>query len=849
MTGSDASPDAGRPAPPALPLQFLPVNQPGSPPELKRQRAYQSCEPCRRRKSRCVPDEAGSRQPCRRCIADGHPEACEFSETRYTRRRLSRAAGASSPGTGRVDDAGPRIASCSPVSTSPPVEQPAWTCASNGQPAGHGSSSWFSTIHRDADEPARASMPSISLPIGPPNADASPDDASSAMGQTPPTARSRIISAQLHNTADALDLLTFTAAGEQQRNPGISGPSSASNNPTPSEVATGDALLGLREHPETDWDNFILIRRGVLTKSEAAEYLDFYFDVIWSLRPVVHPFYRDKRRYGLLLAEEPLLSMTLLTLASRYHMLSGSHGEIRTERIHWQAWKFLRRYLHSALWGSPYTRSPGAIAAMLLLIEWHSKAINNPAAFSEEEDGDMFTNFPRPRPASFGSRPGQSTSLTSQERYGMATLLESLNIVAPAYRSNKMSWMLLSTAIALAHEGCCFDYLDAQAAIGPPASEHEACKQQWNQLICVFLYLADENLAMRLGLSPLLPERSSEVVRNRYSTTFAGILPDTAIWESYYDLAAETRKATLLLESLKKGGLTLANPDILPELQHIERSFARWKRQHAACLNSSHSPLLSACVDLEFHYSVMYSFAPAYSALQHYNTNQSELEKTPSDSYQPKVAALSRLADQATHASHKILSIVVNVLAPTNLGRYLPVRLWGLIVAANLHLLKSTLASSPDPSDSHPNIQLLRASIAAIRNTSPDDTHVANRYARFLEILLDASLRSSYSSQAQSPGRDGTATEQRRVSTVPGVHQPAGGGAGGPGRTVPGGDGMGSEDPDWWARYSVMASAAGLDTMATLNLSLPSGLAPQIGRDPFSWWDGAFGITGAVGFQ
>ncbi|KAL2129400.1 hypothetical protein VTI74DRAFT_7844 [Chaetomium olivicolor] len=530
-------------------------------------------------------------------------------------------------------------------------------------------------------------------------------------------------------------------------------------------------------------------------------------------------------------------------------MLSGSYGEIRSERIHWQAWKFLRRYLHSALWGSPYTRSPGAIAAMLLMIEWHSKAINNPAAFSEEEDGDMFSNSPGSRRASFGSRPGKITSLTSQERYGMATLLESLNIVAPAYRSNKMSWMLLSTAIALAHEGCCFDYFDAQATTGPPASEHEACKQQWNQLICVFVYLADENLAMRLGLSPLLPERSSEVVRNRYSTTFAGILPDTALWESYYDLAAETRKATLLLESLKKGGMTLANPNILPELQHIERSLARWKRQHAACLNSKHAPLLSACLDLEYHYSVMYSFAPAYSALQHYNANQSEPDRTPSDSYEPKVAALSRLADQATHASHQILSIVVNVLAPSNLGRYLPVRCWVFIVAANLHLLKSTLTSSSDPSDSHPNIQLLRASIAAIRDASPDDTHMANRYARFLEILLDASLRSSSSSRAQSPVGDGTATEQRWDSTVSGVYQLGRGGAGVPGGTAPGGDGMGAEDPDWWTRYSVMASAAGLDTIATLNLSLPSGLAPQIGRDPFSWWDGAFGMTGAVGFQ
>ncbi|KAG7291236.1 hypothetical protein NEMBOFW57_001248 [Staphylotrichum longicolle] len=570
-----------------------------------------------------------------------------------------------------------------------------------------------------------------------------------------PTARSRIISAQLHNTADALDLLTFTAAGEQGRSPRAPDAANTSNHATPSVVAAGDALLGLRDPIESEyaWERFVLVRKGVLTRAEVVEYLDFYFNVMWSLRPVVHPFYRDRSRYALLAADEPLLSISLVTLSSRYYSLSGSHGEIRSERIHWQAWKFLRKYLQSALWGSPYTRSPGAIAAMLLMIEWHSKAINNPSSFSEDEDGDMFSSAQGPRPGAFSSR-GQITSLTSQQRYGMATLLENLNIVAPAYRSNKMSWMLLSTAIALAHEGCCFEYIDAQGVDGPSDSPQTGpCKQQWNQLICVFLYLADENLAMRLGLNPLLSEQSSEVVRSRYSTTFANILPDTALWEAYYDLSAETRKASLLLHSLKQGGLTLANPNLLPELEHLERALGRWKRQHAACFNSaSESQLLRACLELEYHYSLMYSFAPASYALQHYN-NATPTPSEPArrdETNSAKVAALTRLSDQASGASYQMLSIIVN-LGPTNLLRYLPVRCWVFIVAAYLHLLKSTLTTNSDATDADPNIHLLRASITAIRCASPDDTHMAVRYARFLEILLNAAMRSSSSSGSDSP--------------------------------------------------------------------------------------------------
>lgn len=139
--------------------------------------------------------------------------------------------------------------------------------------------------------------------------------------------------------------------------------------------------------------------------------------------------------------------------------------------------------------------------------------------------------------------------------------------------------MLLSNAIALAQEGCCFDW--DPASFPSSASGHEAFKQQWNQLICVFLYLADESLATRLGLDTLLPDKASNVVRSRFSVTFASLIPDGALWESYYDLSTEIRKARELLLSMKKGGSALSNAKLLPELQHIDRALSRWRRQHA----------------------------------------------------------------------------------------------------------------------------------------------------------------------------------------------------------------------------------------------------------------------------
>ncbi|KAK3897543.1 hypothetical protein C8A05DRAFT_47887 [Staphylotrichum tortipilum] len=836
MTGNGGTAAAGH----HPPLHFLPVNRTGSP----RQRAYHSCEPCRKRKSRCLPDADDNKKPCRRCLADGQPERCEFSDTRNSRRRLSHASPAALSGT---------TTTATTTATPTPIATP--TAGASASPtrtedvgAGSPSLPVYSPSSATSPPVANDRLVSLNTPSTTTSSVAYGGTASWFATVSQPTARSRILSAQLHNPADALDLLTFTATDEQEqgRSPGEGHSPNVSKNATPSVAA--DALLELRHpvDPEGPWDKFVLIRKGVLTKSEVIEYLDFYFNAMWALRPVVHSFYRDRSRYGLLAAEEPLLSVSLVTLASRYHVLSGSHGEIRSERIHWQAWKFLRKYLQSALWGSPYTRSPGAIAGMVLMIEWHSKAINNPVSFSEEEDGDMFSGSYGPRRGSFSSR-SQVTSLTNQQRYGMSTLLESLNIVAPAYRSNKMSWMLLSTAIALAHEGGCFEYLDAQSGSGGPSgSPQEGWKQQWNQVICVFLHLADENLAMRLGLNPLLSKQSSEVIRSRYSTTFASILPDAEVWESYYDLSIETREASILLQSLKQSGLTLDNVNLLPELEHIERALVRWKRQHAACFDSSEPELLRACLDIEYHYCLMYSFAPASHALQHHHTTAPSHPYRSDYSLAVKLAALTRLADQATRASHHMLTIMVNLGAHSSVLRYFPVRCWVLIVSANLHLLKSTLTANPEVTDADPNIQLIRASIAAIRVASPDDIHMAVRYARFLEILLNASLRSSTSTTSTA---EATTPHPGNIvaRTGPGAEQnplPTGGGVAAH---------LAAEDVEWWSRYSMMASVEGFDAAAALNLNLslnlPGGLGPQIGRDPFQWWDGAFGMAGPGGFS
>ncbi len=160
---------------------------------------------------------------------------------------------------------------------------------------------------------------------------------------------------------------------------------------------------------------------------------------------------------------------------------------------------------------------------------------------------------------------------------------------------------------------------------------------------------------------------------------------------------------------------------------------------------------------------------------------------------------------------------------------------------------QNTLTTNPDVTDADPNIQLIRASITAIRLAAPDDIHMAVRYARFLEILLNASLRTTTPDSTTTTPHPANAALAR---TGPGTEQSlgVGGGNGNPGVAQLAGD-----DVEWWSRYSMMASVEGFDPATALNLNLslnvPGGLGPQIGRDPFQWWDGAFGMAGVGGFQ
>jgi hypothetical protein len=135
------------------------------------------------------------------------------------------------------------------------------------------------------------------------------------------------------------------------------------------------------------------------------------------------------------------------------------------------------------------------------------------------------------------------------------------------------------------------------------------------------------------------------------------------------------------------------------------------------------------------------------------------------------------------------------------------------------------LAANPHVSDSDKNVRLLRASITAIRCGSPDDAHMAIRYARFLETLLNASL---HSSRAESPARNnpggggGAAASNHHAALASAAVAAAADAA------------WGGSGADWDSSLTLTST---VDSLASLHFPIGPGNHPG---DLFQWWDNFF---------
>lgn len=280
----------------------------------------------------------------------------------------------------------------------------------------------------------------------------------------------------------------------------------------PNEAAFADAVRA--------WSKFRFVRAGWLTAKEAIAYIDYFYAYLSPLTPIVVPDYRDHAFHGKLLKEEPMLVITLLTIAARYSQPSGSGGIGATSRaylIHEKLWKYLQGMIERMIFGqeqfgggfcgagqqpgsdvNPLSRKGlrtlGSVESLMLLTEWHPRALH----FPPSDDDDELVLPDEPHEA--GPKAAMYKEVGDKR---IDSWLE------PCWRSDRMCWMLLGNAMTLAFEIGVFD--ETSETEFEEANQHlshatvKAYYRRKNHLRNLLIIYVTQTSG-RLGLTSMLPK-------------------------------------------------------------------------------------------------------------------------------------------------------------------------------------------------------------------------------------------------------------------------------------------------------------------------------------------------------
>lgn len=559
------------------------------------------------------------------------------------------------------------------------------------------------------------------------------------------------------------------------------------------------------------------------------------------LSPVLTNFYANHANHHQLATQEPLLCCTILMISSRHHALPGAGGASRSYFIHDRFWKYCQHFISRLIYGqekgsTAKTRTLGSIEALLLLSEWHPRSLHFPSE-SDGWDSDLIpsvSDVDENEP----STPGGPSNKWLED------------VVEPARRSDRMSWMLLGCALSLAHE---LDVFDDDRDLNEPIDESTSVRtSRVKRLLFVFV----NQLASRLGKLSMLPQNLTYAVINEprsrqsgndYWDTFMCAWTDlTKLNKSLSEQAFQSKAATQqLLRSGRYVGL----------LELFQPLLGQWQDKYldnqgqSTQAPSHHQQQLTPSTDIpsalrdvlfiEYQYARVYTNSIGMQAVCERAFAEQTLQSKPQplDSLsKPFDACDQSFIQEVISASCDMLEKVIS-LAETNTLRFAPVRVFLRITASSVFLLKA-MSIGIRNDRLRPVLHVLHRSVHALRHSVLDDMHLATSYAGLLETHINR-LQKGFSSKRVRPSRPVT----RRPSVDGEEYATAGDGGGGGGgayaqqfqddNVAPEGFGQAATQTDDW--LSLPIDFDGTSTGDWLSLPFDPAMAP-------------FGPTGAAIF-
>lgn len=522
--------------------------------------------------------------------------------------------------------------------------------------------------------------------------------------------------------------------------------------------------------------------------------------------------------------------MTLLTIASRYRQMAGAGGHCRSHAIHEQLWNYLRGMIERCLWGqeafgggfcgsggsavglsmveetnssstAPWRgmrkgslRTLGTIESLMILTEWHPRALHFPPA--EATDELMLPDFENP--TNFASDDPTRNVGPGIGGKRIESWLE------PAWRSDRMCWMLLSTAMGLGYELGVFDDIDdmlKDESVTRPEYMDEVYRSRAYRIKRLLLIYTSQ-LAGRLNWTSMAPEhlrKADPAVSRRRPHTNEENTPGTALSSAFSnafvyvpDLELDDQiihcwagisNAMYLgnerlfkspkhtTEIIQTGRYVALLHEFTPLLDDWYKEFERFRLP----------PFLRYILTIEYEYVRIYVNSLSLQAVVERCTNNAGNTATGNGGLASNGTQLSpqtlitfgklplgqlggfTVNDQESvrevvEGSRNLLRTVVEGLLPGGYLKHAPVRTYFRIISGAMFLLKTFALGAPR-SDVKMSIDLMDATVEALRNCVVDDVHLGIRFADLLESLtsrlrnrfIQAPTMQQASGKGQSP--------------------------------------------------------------------------------------------------
>ncbi|KAL6721708.1 zinc finger transcriptional activator [Lecanora helva] len=227
------------------------------------------------------------------------------------------------------------------------------------------------------------------------------------------------------------------------------------------------------------WSRLRFVRAGWFTAREGIAYVNYFYEFINPLTPISLPKLRSYNDHIGLLKDEPMLTITILTIASRYMRLSGSGGQTRSFMVHERLWSYLQDMITRMFWGQEQFGGGfcGAGSRRLGQTNAIKGGLRTLGTIERDDDDDILC------PAEEEQNHQRSNEDSS---FGGPAAIADWS--EPALRSDRMCWSLIGTSYVLAYElGIFGTYTDGSVRRGEGSPDYVRRAIRIERILYVFI--------------------------------------------------------------------------------------------------------------------------------------------------------------------------------------------------------------------------------------------------------------------------------------------------------------------------------------------------------------------------